>query len=168
MKKIISLFNNNLPPLSPLHNPDYSYSYDNRVLIRHSLNLSGCFVICLFSNLQKESDIKLPLLLMCYLKKSRPDCTLLIVGDGPMLSIVAATCEYDDLMDCVFPLGNTNNPGSILSASDAILSNGFDDSFASEAASTNNLPLIKGSPELDLIANAKLMEDTILSLPLRT
>ncbi len=172
MKSLSFFDQKNKSPFAAYKDPEsaFAYSDDNRLLLREMLGLNGRFTICCFSDMKTVSDVELPLLLMRYLKKTHPDAVLLIMGEGEMLSTVAATIEYDDLSDFVHPLGSTNNPGGILSASDALLiAKSRDlDRAAEDAALINGITVLNPDPEKTLEENAKAIEKEILSLSVRT
>ena len=138
-------------------------AYEDRVILRHVLNLTGRFVICIFSSLRNRDEIRHFLELMRRLKRSRPEAALLIAGDGPLLTMVAAGCEYDELTDMVFPIGSTNNPAAIISASDAMLVLGVRKHI--RLAGSCNTPVLAFDKELSSEDNLRLLEEKILTLP---
>lgn len=150
--------------------PSPAFSDDKRVLLRYSLKLEGHFVLCLFSSLRSAEELDISLLLMKKLKYSRPGCRLILPGDGPLLHRLAAGCEYDDLTDTVLPLGITNDPAGMLSASDALIIPLPDrhSKMLMTLAEANSLPVITSHEETDTVSRASLLEEKALALPIRS
>jgi glycosyltransferase involved in cell wall biosynthesis len=136
----------------------YRHSPETRMRTRHELEIpESALVIGVFSRLVGIKRIDLLIKDFSYVKDRRPDCRLLVAGDGPELGALRDLAEDLSLNSSITFLGRQEDLSDLYSALDvycsASLAEGMSNSIL-EAMSTE-LPVIAS----DIPPNRELIEE---------
>ncbi len=108
---------------------DFIYSEDIREKVRQELGINDRFVVGMVGRLSAEKNYCFAFDIVEKLREKRPDCLLLVAGDGPQRTGLQYYVQNHNLEDCILFLGNRADANRLYMAMDAFLLTSFYEGF---------------------------------------